>query len=114
MSLVCAEENSTNLDEVNIDAKDVSMYYKNGERLNVELSDSGNNPLDNESLVFSINGQDYKRTTNIDGKASLAINLIPGSYVANINFLGNDKYSPSSKKVNVDVLPTINGNDLVK
>ena len=114
MSLVCAEENSTNLDEVNIDAKDVSMYYKNGERLNVELSDSGNNPIDNESLVFSINGQDYKRTTNIDGKASLAINLIPGSYVANINFLGNDKYSPSSKKVNVDVLPTINGNDLVK
>lgn len=116
MSLVCAEENVTApaLDNVNIDANDLSLYYKNGSRLNAELSDTDDNPVNNASLIFTINGQDYKRTTNDDGKASIAINLNPGSYIANINFLGNDKYSSSNKTVNVNVLPTISGNDLVK
>lgn len=116
MSLVCAEENDTALtsDSVNIEAKDVSMFYKNGTRLNTVLTDTNDTPVSNASLIITINGQDYKRTTNDEGKASLAINLIPGSYIANINFLGNDKYSPSNKTVNVNVLSTIAGNDLVK
>ena len=69
MSLVCAEENNTDtiLNDVNIDANDVSLYYKNGTRLNVELSDANNNPLSNQSLVFNINGVDYTRNTDDGG-----------------------------------------------
>ena len=115
MSLVCADENATStLEDVNIDANDVSMYYKNGTRLSAELNDLNDNPLPDCDLVFSINNQNYTRTTNDDGKASIAINLIPGKYLANIYFLGNDQYSPSNKSVNINVLPTISGNDLVK
>ena len=115
MSLVCAEENATApLEEVSMDVKDVSMYYKNGTRLNVALSDVNDNPLPNYNLTFNINNQDYTRTTDGNGKASLAINLIPDTYLANIYFLGNDKYASSNKSVNVTVLPTIQGNDLVK
>ena len=115
MSLVCAEENTTApLEEVSMDVKDVSMYYKNGTRLNVALSDVNDNPLPNYNLTFNINNQDYTRTTDGNGKASLAINLIPDTYLANIYFLGNDKYASSNKSVNVTVLPTIQGNDLVK
>ena len=115
MSLVCADENSTStLEDVNIDANDISMYYKNGTRLSAELNDLNDNPLPDCDLVFSINNQNYTRTTNDDGKASIAINLIPGKYLANIYFLGNNQYSPSNKSVNVNVLPTISGNDLVK
>ena len=115
MSLVCADENATStLEDVNIDANDVSMYYKNGTRLSVELNDLNANPLPDCDLVFSINNQNYTRTTNDDGKASIAINLIPGKYLANIYFLGNDQYSLSNKSVNINVLPTISGNDLVK
>ena len=116
MSLVCAEENgtSTALDDVNINSNDISLHYKNGTRLYAGVTDSNDNPVDNASLIFSINGQNYTRTTNDAGKASIAINLIPGSYLAKIYFLGNTQYSPSNKTVNVNVLPTIEGNDLVK
>ena len=115
MSLVCAEENATaSLEDTQIDAKDVSMYYKNGARLNAELSDANDNPLPDNNLTFNINNQNYIRTTDGNGKASLAINLIPGTYLANIYFLGNNNYSSSNKSVNVTVLPTIQGNDLVK
>ncbi|MBQ2636817.1 MAG: cysteine protease, partial [Methanobrevibacter sp.] len=116
MSLVCAEENDTALtsDSINIEAKDISMFYKNGTRLSTVLSDTNDTPVSNASLIITINGQDYKRTTNDEGKASLAINLIPGSYIANINFLGNEKYSPLNKTLNVNVLSTIAANDLVK
>ncbi len=116
MSLVCAEENNTDtiLEDVNIDANDVSLYYKNGTRLNVELSDANNNPLSNQSIVFNINGIDYTRNTDDGGSASIAINLVPGSYLTNIRFLGNDNYLPANKTVNINVLSTIEGNNLVK
>lgn len=116
LSLSCAyaEGNSTDLEEVNIDADDVSMYYRDGHRLNVDLSDSGNDSLANQSLTININGQNYTRTTNDAGRASLAINLIPGEYSSTIFFLGTDKYLSSNKTVNVKVLPTISGDDVVK
>ncbi|MBR6023991.1 MAG: hypothetical protein IK044_03360 [Methanobrevibacter sp.] len=115
MSLVCAEDNATaSLEEVNIDAKDISMHYKNGERLSAELLDLNDTPLPDCNLTFNINDQNYTRTTGNDGKASIAINLIPGTYLANIYFLGNSQFLPSNKSVNVTVLPTIEGSDLVK
>lgn len=116
LSLSCAyaQDNSTDLEEVNIDADDVSMHYRDGHRLNVDLSDSNNDALANQSLTININGQNYTRTTNDAGRASLAINLIPGEYSSTIFFLGTDKYLSSNKTVNVKVLPTISGNDVVK
>ena len=39
MSCVAAEGNDTSLEDVNIDAPDVSMYYHNGTRFAVSLSD---------------------------------------------------------------------------
>ena len=115
MSFVCAEDNATApLEDVNIGADDVSMYYKNGERLSADLLDLNDNPLPDCNLTFNINNQNYTRTTGADGKASIAINLIPGTYLANIYFLGSDQFLPSNKSVNVKVLPTIEGNDLVK
>ena len=115
LSLSCAyaQDNSTDLEEVNIDADDVSMHYRDGHRLNVDLSDSNNDALANQSLTININGQNYTRTTNDAGRASLAINLIPGEYSSTIFFLGTDKYLSSNKTVNVKVLPTISGNDVV-
>lgn len=114
VSCIYAEDNATALEDVNIDSNDVSMYYKNGTRLNVELSDSSSNPVSDASLRINVNGQNYTRTTNEMGTTSLAINLSPGKYLANIYFLGNDMFAPSSKTVNIKVLPTIEGNDLVK
>lgn len=114
VSCIYAEDNSTLLEDVNIDSNDVSMYYRNGTRLNVALSDSNDNPVSDAVLQVNVNGQSYARMTNEMGRTSLAINLNPGKYLANIHFLGNDKFSSSNKTVNIEVLPTIYGNDLVK
>ena len=62
----------------------------NGSRLNVKLSDSDNNLISNNNVTIDINGENYTKTTDSDGKTSLAINLNPGKYLANIAFLGND------------------------
>ena len=78
-----AEDNSTVLEDVIIDANDISMYYKDGTRLNVGLYDSNNDQLANQSLTININGINYSNTTNNDGKASIAINLAPGKYLTN-------------------------------
>ena len=114
MSCIHAEDNTTDLEDVNIDSSDVSLYYHNGTRLNVGLSDSNSTPLTNQSLTININGQNYSRTTNDEGKTSIAINLVPGKYLAGIYFLGNEKYSPANRTVKVNVFPTIDGDDLVK
>ena len=113
LSCAYAQDNSTDLREVNIDADDVSMHYKDGHRLNVDLSDD-TTPLSNQSLTININGQNYTRTTDNSGRASLAINLIPGDYLSTVYFLGNDKYLNANKTINVKVLPTISGEDIVK
>ncbi|MBO5840989.1 MAG: carboxypeptidase regulatory-like domain-containing protein [Methanobrevibacter sp.] len=86
----------------------------NGSRLNVELSDSDNNLISNNNVTIDINGENYTKTTDSDGKTSLAINLNPGKYLANIAFLGNDKYLNANTTANVDVLSTIIANNLTK
>lgn len=83
MSYSFAEDNSTVLEDVIIDANDISMYYKDGTRLNVDLYDSNNDQLANQSLTININSINYSNTTNNDGKASIAINLAPGKYLTN-------------------------------
>ncbi len=124
-SVIHAEDNSTiaedsllsddsALEEVNIEVNDMAMYYRSGERLNVGLYDSANEAIVGESLIIDINGINYTKTTNNEGRTSLAINLNPGVYLANVYFLGNDKYSGANATATVDVLPTIEGSDLVK
>ena len=112
ISCVYAEDNAT--EDVNIVADNVSMHYRNGSGISVDLSDSNGDAISNESVIININGVNYTRTTNDEGNIFLRINLIPGNYPINIFFLGNDKYSSASKSINVEVLPTIDGQDLVK
>lgn len=114
ISCIYAEDNATNAGETNICANNVSMHYKNGSGISMGLSDSNNTPISNEKLIININGVNYTRTTNDSGSAFIKINLSPGKYLTNIYFLGNDKYLKSNKTVGVEVLPTINGNNLVK
>lgn len=125
-TVIYAEDNSTNindnvvvgdssnLEEVNIEVNDLSLYYKNGERLNVSVYDSSNESVANQELIININNVNYTKTTNSEGRTSLAVNLNPGTYLTNIYFLGNDKYAGTNTSVNVKVLSIIEASDLVK
>ena len=101
-------------EDVNLVSHDISLYYKNGTRLEASLLDSNNNPLVNKTIGFEINDITYYKNTNENGSASLAINLNDGVYSFRVFFNGDSTYNNASKKVTVTVLSVINGNDLIK
>lgn len=93
---------------------DVVMIYQNGTRYSVTLLDNEGNPISNETVVFNINGVNYTRTTDLNGQASIAINLNSGNYIITAIYAGNDNYTIANVTNDITVLPTIAGNDIVK
>ncbi|MBE6511041.1 MAG: hypothetical protein E7Z74_07245 [Methanobrevibacter millerae] len=93
---------------------DVVMYYKNGTRLVAYLVDQFGNPIANQTVVISINGRDYVRTTAADGNASIALGLNVGVYNATVTFNATEPYSSDEKLSTVTILSTINGTDVTK
>lgn len=93
---------------------DTEMYYKNGTSFKVVLSDGEGSILANQSIIFKINDVNYTRTTNNEGVASIAINLMSGNYSITSFYSGNENFSPVSATATVKVLPTINGKDITK
>lgn len=97
-----------------ISAEDVVMYYKNGTRYVVNLTDADGKPLANETVTITINGASYNRTTNENGTASIAINLEPGNYTVSASY-GFGHIVDTSVENNITVLSTITNNkNLVK
>ena len=116
----------TNLDEnilgvndlskkpVKIDAPDIDLFYKNGTRFIATLSDKNGNYLANQSLIFTVSGINYTRTTDSQGQASIAVNLIPGDYNFIVYYNGNDNYLNSKATAKCSVHPTIYSGNIVK
>jgi len=96
-------------------AEDVEMYYHDGTRYKVVLTDIDGNPLSNQSVTIKINGVEYKRTTDINGSASIGLNLDSANYTVDVVYLSPlEKYLSCNTTSNVNILSTINGNDVVK
>ncbi|MBR0272320.1 MAG: Ig-like domain repeat protein [Methanobrevibacter sp.] len=95
--------------KVFIESQDLEKYYKSDKKFNITLTDSNDDVLVNETVVFEISGVNYTRYTDENGIASLAINLSPGTY--NITTYYNGSISKTNA---VSVLSTIEGKDLVK
>ena len=99
---------------VKIDAPDITLYYKNGTKFIATLSDIDGNKLANQTLLISISGINYTRTTNSDGQASIVINLNPGEYNFDVYYNGNDNYLDTKTTAKCEVYSTISGDNLVK
>lgn len=95
-----------------ISAANVNKYCRGDEKLNVYLKDSSNNPIAGEKITININGIDYKRTTNENGLASIAINLNPGDYTVTAKY--NGRFGANSTSADVHISSTVSGNDIVK
>ena len=100
--------------DTQLNASDIVMYYHDGTRFNVNLSDIEGNLLLNKSLVISVNGINYTRITDENGTASIGLNLDSGNYTIDVFYLGEKKYNPSNITSSVNILPTIISSDLVK
>ena len=93
---------------------DTELYFKNGTAYKVVLSDSEGTLLTNQSVIFNINGNNYTRSTNDQGIASITINLNSGNYNISTLFAGTSIYGSSSTTNMVRVLSTISGEDVEK
>ena len=107
-------DNELSRDSVIIDAPNIDLYYKNGTKFTATLTDVDGNSLVNQNLIFTISGIDYARSTDMNGKASVAINLIPGNYDINVSYGGNEYFLPSETTATCTVYPTIYGEDIIK
>ncbi|MCF0226029.1 MAG: Ig-like domain repeat protein, partial [Methanobrevibacter sp.] len=111
---IVKEKSNKSLESTYINVSNIEMYFKNGTRFEAFLFDEQNNPLPDQKLVFTINGVNYNRTTNENGSASMAINLLPGNYLIQVNYEGTEVYDKSNANGSVKVLSNIIGKDIVK
>ena len=96
---VPAEKTSTKLSASNV----VKVFNVN-KNLVVTLKDSNGNAIADSKVTISLNGKTYYRTTNANGRVSVAVpRLVPKTYYAVIKFAGDDKYKASSLKSKVVV-----------
>lgn len=79
-----------------------------GNDYSVTLKDKNGNVLSGKKLIFTFNGNNYTRTTDSKGVASLKINAGAGTYLISVLFEGDELFesSSSSTKVTVSKAPT--------
>ncbi len=99
---------------VNLNISDIVMIYKDGTRMVAVLTDYKGNPIANATVYFSINGVTYVRTTDVNGSASIGLNLGSGVYGASVYYNGSDMYDKVSKNITVTINSTVLADDLVK
>ena len=102
-----------NLD-VSLNTNDLKLYYRNGSRFVVSLTTHTGAPIANKTIILTLNGVNYTRTTKADGTASIAINLNSGNYKIITTYNPGNGQKSISNTNNIKVLSTISGNDLVK
>ena len=82
--------------------KDLVKYYKNESQFTANVGASG------KEVTFEINGNNYSRTSDEKGIATININLRPGNYTIKTS------YNDITLQNDIEVLPTLIADDLVK
>lgn len=82
---------------------------RKGEYYKTTLTDKNGNILANQNVEMTLNfgnnvTKTYNVTTNEYGNAKLAINLNPGTYSINCNYLGDVNYNAADAKTNTIVM----------
>lgn len=99
-------EDETTKNSTSIEASSSSVVY--GNDYSVTLKDKNGNVLSDKNLIFTFNGNNYTRTTDSNGVASIKINAAAGTYDISVLFEGDELYenSSSSSKVTVSKAST--------
>ena len=97
-----------------ITAPEVIKYYGGSEKFNIYLTDTYNKTLSNEKVSINVNGKTYTATTNKNGLASIAIDLISGSYKVTVKYNGGLYYNSTSITSKITVKETIYANNFTK
>lgn len=71
--------------EYKLTTQDLTMRKGDGHTFNATLTCNGK-PATNSTIIYTINGTEYNRKTDINGTTMLPINLNPGKYVVTTRF----------------------------
>ena len=82
---------------------DINIVYGDSANLCITLNDRNNAVLKGKDISVNLNGKDYVVKTGNDGKATLPVDLIPGKYMAKIQFKEDSIYLGSSVSSNIIV-----------
>ena len=102
------EYNITVVDDLIIESNNLTKYYSAPDKFIVTVTDSKGNPFVNQTVIITLNGNNYTRHTDENGSASMAINLPSGVYEALVT-VDNVTFNHT-----ITILSTINGTDIVK
>ena len=91
-----------------IEAPDLIKYYGDPERFVVHIYDTDGRVISGKRIIINIDGRDYARTTDDDGRASVAINLNSGKHHAIV------KCDDSSINSSITVKSTVSGENITK
>ena len=91
--------------------EELVKYVGGSQRLSAKLVDAYGNPIANATIYFTVNGITYARSTDNNGTASMAINLVAGTYNASAVFNGTVAQDKATANTNVIVKSTIVGKD---
>ena len=100
--------------DVNLTVSDLTKYYGGKDKLQILLKNSNNNPFANQVVIVKIASKEYRLVTNSKGIATLDVNLNPGVYTVDVVFEETSRYNRASANATLEVLPTVEGIDVVK
>lgn len=100
--------------KVMLKSQDVTMYYEDGHKLSVTLTDSNKKPISDAKLKISMNDRTYTTVTGKNGVGSLGLHLKSRTYSAAIIFEGTDIYEKASTTSTVTIKSTIKCGDFTK
>ncbi|MEE1128934.1 MAG: Ig-like domain repeat protein [Methanobrevibacter sp.] len=93
---------------------DVVKYYVGDVKLIASLTNSKNKPISKAELLVDINGVKTVYVTDDEGKIYVDTNYPLGKYAVNIRFEGSDSYYPSQTNATIEILSTIESEDVTK
>ena len=71
-----------------------SLTLVKGDYLYVYFKDQNSRPISQTNVIINVNGKDYTKVTDSNGRASLKIGLVAATYNMYAYFKGNDYYNP--------------------
>ena len=91
-------------EKINATITIVNTTVAQGSYFDIFLKDMDGNPISGVNVTFQFYKNNYIKTTDSDGKASLLFNANVGNYTMNISFTGNDTYNPCNVTTKVNVI----------
>ena len=106
--------NATNKQKVTLKVPNVIMYYHDGHKLSLTLTNKDKKPISNAKLKVSINGGTYTTVTNKNGIGKINLNLKSGTYSVKSTFDGTSIYEKASAKSTLTIKSTVKCGDFTK